>query len=128
MTSHLKLLPLLLGSGLVMAQEQVQLTHPGQISLDLQRQHLTERLHQAQHQPQTKITVQQPRIMSPAEFEKVQAKIDADKRGIALSSKWQPESDRAFLQADNLKNGKYALQSTNATSSALAAGCNSPAD
>jgi len=129
MTSHLKLLPLLLGSGLVMAQEQVQLTHPGQISLDLQRQHLTERLHQAQHQPQTKITVQQPRIMSPAEFEKVQAKIDADKRGIALSSKWQPESDRAFLQADNhLKNGKYTLQSTNATSSALAAGCNSPAD
>lgn len=42
MKTHLKLLPLLLSSGLVMAQEQVQLTHPGQISVDLQRQHLSE--------------------------------------------------------------------------------------
>ena len=37
------LLPLLLGSGLVMAQD-VNLSHPGQINQDLQQQHLQQRL------------------------------------------------------------------------------------
>lgn len=70
-------LSLLLGSGLVMAQD-VNLSHPGQLDQDLQQQHLQQRLAQQQatqadhhsHAKPQQLAPQQPRLMSPAEFEK----------------------------------------------------------
>ena len=108
------LLPLLLGSGLVMAQD-VNLSHPGQINQDLQQQHLQQRLalqqaHAAtptaqpatQAAPQTSQRApQQPRLMSPAEFEKVQAQIYAEHQGVTLSAKWQTAAQQAYLTADS---------------------------
>ncbi|WP_306518279.1 collagenase [Rheinheimera sp.] len=128
MKSHLKLLPLLLSSGLVMAQDQVQLTHPGQISLDLQRQHLTERLSQQNHMPESGAVVAPPRLMSPAEFEKVQAKIYAEKHGLELSTRWRPAADQEFYLADKKSFSTVATQKYNNAATQAAAGCTSPAD
>ncbi|HCU66198.1 MAG TPA: hypothetical protein DF774_10605 [Rheinheimera sp.] len=125
MKTHLKLLPLLLSSGLVMAQEQVQLTHPGQISVDLQRQHLSELAAKQQHTPNK--TVAPPRLMSPAEFEKVQAKIYAEKHGLELSNRWRPAADQEFFRQNLPSTAQRKIaQNDNATTAAI--GCSSPAD
>ncbi len=136
-------LSLLLGSGLVMAQD-VNLSHPGQMDQDLQQQHLQQRLAQQQTSPATTKTPgsllapQQPRLMSPAEFEKTQAQIYAQLHGVTLSAKWQTAAQQAFLTAD-LPSPSAAKAQTSVDSHAnnafptdqptlQAAGCNSPAD
>jgi len=125
MNTHLKLLPLLLSSGLVMAQEQVQLTHPGQISVDLQRQHLTEL---AAKRPHTdKNMVAPPRLMSPVEFEKVQAKIYAEKHGLELSTRWRPAADQEYSRHSLNNLSKHNKpQPNNVTTTAVS--CSSPVD
>ena len=135
------LLPLLLGSGLVMAQD-VNLSHPGQINQDLQQQHLQQRL-ALQKAPKATPTApptaqtapQQPRLMSPAEFEKVQAQIYAEHQGVTLSAKWQTAAQQAYLTADVQSAAALSAQAKSNLShdarqnnSQLAVGCSSPAD
>lgn len=141
-------LPLLLGSGLVMAQD-VNLSHPGQINQDLQQQHLQQRLalqqaHKAtptlqptaQTAPQTSQRApQQPRLMSPAEFEKVQAQIYAEHQGVTLSAKWQTAAQQAYLTADVQSAAALSAEAKSNLShdaqqnnSQLDVGCASPAD
>lgn len=132
-------LPLLLGSGLVMAQD-VNLSHPGQINQDLQQQHLAQRFAVQQAYPATPTAQsaahakpatqtsqrapQQPRLMSPVEFEKVQAQIYAEHQGVTLSAKWQTAAQQAFLTAE--RHSKLSVSADN--TSLQAAGCSSPAD
>ncbi len=143
-------LSLLLGSGLVMAQD-VNLSHPGQLDQDLQQQHLQQRLAQQQaaqadkhsHTKALQLAPQQPRLISPAEFEKTQAQIYAQQHGVTLSAKWQTAAQQAFLTADLPSQSTTKTQAAvdqaftdNQTSNALtqdepsllAAGCSSPAD
>jgi microbial collagenase len=149
-------LSLLLGSGLVMAQD-VNLSHPGQLDQDLQQQHLQQRLAQQQatqtdnhsHAKPQQLAPQQPRLMSPAEFEKVQAQIYAQQHGVTLSAKWQTAAQQAFLTADQPSLAAVKAQtsqdtqasqdthiSTNQASNTQTpdqpnlqtAGCSSPAD
>ena len=119
------LLPLLLGSGLVMAQD-VNLSHPGQINQDLQQQHLQQRLAlQQAHKatptapPSAQTAPQQPRLMSPAEFEKVQAQIYAEHQGVTLSAKWQTAAQQAYLTADVQSAAALSAQAKSNLSSGI---------
>lgn len=130
-------LPLVLGCRLAMAQD-VQLSHPGHITQDLQQPHLqhTAALHAAasnegvaattralQHAPQQ--PPQQPRLMSPREFEKVQAQIYAERYGVTLPAKWQTAAAQAYnAQAAS----EQQILSRAVTINAAATGCTSPAD
>lgn len=99
MNAKKSLLLLILSSGFVHAVEDVNLSHPGQITDDFAKLHI----HANPHQPQSekpdlfRQSVRPPRLLSPAEFEKVQANIDALQHGVELDESWTLDATKMLM-------------------------------
>ncbi len=116
------LLLLILSSGSVNAMQDVNISHPGQLTDDFTKLqvHANQYLQSSDQPTKLREAVRPPRTLSPIEFEKVQANIDARQHGIELDSKWTLDASLQYQQAQAISP---LHQTQNVLSAAI---CTSP--
>ncbi|MBZ9611926.1 M9 family metallopeptidase [Rheinheimera maricola] len=105
MKTNTLLLSLLFGSSALLAAEPASPSHPGMLAQDLQHGHEHNAM---QHSPKP------PRLVSPHEFEKIQAKLYAERNQLPLPSHLVPDADKAM----HLANRQQLMQQSSCTSPA----------
>jgi hypothetical protein len=123
MNAKKSLLLLMLSSSYAHAMQDVNISHPGQLTEDFAKLQIHANPHQmAKDKPaQHSQTVRPPRTLSPVEFEKVQANIDALQHGVELDAQWTLDASKQYRAA------QQSVMLTKKTQSTMsAAACTSP--
>ncbi len=99
------------------------ISHPGQLTEDFAKLQVHANPHQAaKDKPaQLRQAVRPPRTLSPVEFEKVQANIDALQHGVVLDSQWTLDASKQYRSAQ-----QSVILSKKAQSTQNAVACTSP--
>ncbi|WP_164852316.1 collagenase [Rheinheimera riviphila] len=123
MNAKKSLLLLMLSSSYAYAGQDVNISHPGQLTEDFAKLQIHANQHQqASDKPaQLSQAVRPPRTLSPLEFEKVQANIDVLQHGLELDAQWTLDASKqyqAVAQSPRLSKNQQSAQA--------AAACTSP--
>ncbi|MBU1436211.1 MAG: collagenase [Gammaproteobacteria bacterium] len=106
------LLLLMLSSSYAHAVQEVNISHPGQLADDFSKLQIHANPYQAASDKPAKLrqAVRPPRTVSPLEFEKIQANLDAKQHGVSLDSRWTLDASKQFQSANLSQSNSKSTQ------------------